>query len=97
MMCIFLWNMAIFSTEHKAQKKLVNANPVSYLGYAFKTLHGMQDSELGFLFMYSKLSQILFINSCLEFSIILFPSASPFMAICFFPYFAPRHLSCLHS
>lgn len=96
-MCITLWNMAKFFTEHKAQNKFVNANPVSHLGYPFKILHGMQDSELGFLFMHSKRSQILFINSSLEFSIILFPCASPFIAICFCPFFAPRHISCLHS
>lgn len=45
--------------------------------------------------MYSKLSHASFINSYLAVSIILFPSASPFLDICFFTHFSPRQISCL--
>lgn len=50
----------------------------------------MHGSYLAFLFMYSKLPQILFINSCLEFSIIFFPQCFSFYGHLFLAIFCPK-------
>lgn len=63
----------------------------------FKILHGLQDPYLGLLFMYRKLPHILFINPCLEFSIILFPQCFSFYGHLLLPRFCPQGTSAVST